>query len=80
MTELRLQVQHSKSGWPLRVKVLRVLWAPCSLVFLHGTGRLLSPLRVAALKLFGAKVTGKVLSADDQKRLTEETNKQLASN
>jgi F-type H+-transporting ATPase subunit b len=27
-----------------------------------------------------AKVTGKVLSADDQNRLTEETNKQLASN
>lgn len=66
-SELRLELQHSRSGWPLRVKLLRVLWWPWQLLFLRGTGRLLSPLRVAALTLFGARIRGPVLVMDGVK-------------
>ena len=60
----QVQLQHTRSGWPLSVKLKRVLWAPFRLLFIKGTGRWLSPLRVAALRLFGARIEGKVLVMD----------------
>jgi putative colanic acid biosynthesis acetyltransferase WcaF len=54
--ELRVELQHTRSGWPLSVKIRRVLWIPFKILFLRGTGRWLSPLRIYALILFGAKI------------------------
>lgn len=65
--ELRVEGHRTPSGWPLRVKLLRALWWPWQLLFLSGTGRLLSPLRVAALALFGARIRGPVLVMDGVK-------------
>jgi putative colanic acid biosynthesis acetyltransferase WcaF len=42
----------------------RVLFAPFRLLFLRGSGRRLSPLRVLALKLFGARIETPVLIMD----------------
>ncbi len=61
---MRVDTFHTPSGWPLGVKVKRVLWAPFKLLFLRGTGRWLSPFRVAALRLFGAKIDTPVLIMD----------------
>ncbi len=61
---LKVQQQNSRSGWPLRVKIRRVLWGPFKLLFLRGTGRWLSPVRIAALKLFGAEVETPTLVMD----------------
>lgn len=63
----KLQQQHSRSGWPLRIKILRVLWWPFQIFFLNGTGRVLSPIRIICLKLFGAKIPGKTLVMDGVK-------------
>ncbi|HWJ35757.1 MAG TPA: putative colanic acid biosynthesis acetyltransferase [Steroidobacteraceae bacterium] len=52
----KVEQQHTRSGWPLSVKVRRVLWGPFKLLFLRGTGRWLSPVRIAALRLFGAQI------------------------
>jgi putative colanic acid biosynthesis acetyltransferase WcaF len=60
----QVQLQNTRSGWPLMVKVKRVLWAPFRLLFIRGSGRWLSPLRVAALRLFGARIEGQVLVMD----------------
>jgi putative colanic acid biosynthesis acetyltransferase WcaF len=60
----RVQLQYTRSGWPLRVKLKRVLFAPFRLLFLRGSGRRLSPLRVLALKLFGARIETPVLIMD----------------
>jgi len=49
------------SGWPLKTLARRVLFAPFRLVFIRGTTRHLSFLRVAVLKLFGAKLAPHVL-------------------
>ena len=54
--ELKVTQQHTGSGWPLRVKIKRVLWGPFKIFFLRGTGRWLSPVRIAVLRLFGAKI------------------------
>jgi putative colanic acid biosynthesis acetyltransferase WcaF len=64
---LRVELQHTPSGWPLSVKIRRVLWVPFKLLFLRGTGRLLSPLRIYALMLFGAKIERPALVMDGVK-------------
>jgi putative colanic acid biosynthesis acetyltransferase WcaF len=63
-TARRVQLQYTRSGWPLRVKVKRVLFAPFRLLFLRGSGRRLSPLRVWVLRLFGAQIEAPVLIMD----------------
>ena len=64
---LRVELQHTRSGWPLSVKIRRVLWVPFKLLFLRGTGRILSPLRIHALMLFGAKIELPALVMDGVK-------------
>src|SRR5258708_8940499 len=61
---MRVELQHTRSGWPLSVKLRRVLWGPFKLLFMRGTGRWLSPLRVYALMLFGARIERPVLVMD----------------
>jgi putative colanic acid biosynthesis acetyltransferase WcaF len=61
---LRIELQHTRSGWPLKVKIKRVLWGPFKLLFLRGTGRWLSPLRIAVLRLFGAQIETPALIMD----------------
>jgi putative colanic acid biosynthesis acetyltransferase WcaF len=60
----RVQLQYTRSGWSLRVKLKRILFAPFRVLFLRGSGRRLSPLRVLALKLFGARIETPVLIMD----------------
>ncbi len=52
----RVELQHTRSGWPFSVRLRRVLWIPFKLLFIRGSGRFLSPLRIYALLLFGAKI------------------------
>jgi putative colanic acid biosynthesis acetyltransferase WcaF len=59
-----VQLQYTRSGWPLSVKIRRVLFAPFRLLFLRGTGRWLSPLRILALRLFGARIETPALVMD----------------
>lgn len=63
----RVELQHTRSGWPLSVKVKRVLWGPFKLLFVRGSGRWLSPARVIALRLFGARIARPVLIMDGVK-------------
>jgi putative colanic acid biosynthesis acetyltransferase WcaF len=63
----RVELQHTRSGWPLSVKIRRVLWIPFKLLFLRGTGRFLSPLRISALILFGATIERPALVMDGVK-------------
>jgi putative colanic acid biosynthesis acetyltransferase WcaF len=68
MTERpRVELQYTRSGWSLGVKVRRVLWTPFKLLFLRGTGRMLSPLRIYALMLFGARIERPALVMDGVK-------------
>jgi putative colanic acid biosynthesis acetyltransferase WcaF len=60
----QVQIQYSRSGWSLGVKIKRVLWTPFRLLFINGSGRWLSPLRVYALQLFGARIERPVLIMD----------------
>jgi putative colanic acid biosynthesis acetyltransferase WcaF len=62
--ELKVQQHRSSPGWPLRVKIKRVLWGPFKLLFLRGTGRWLSPVRIAVLRLFGAQIETPALVMD----------------
>jgi putative colanic acid biosynthesis acetyltransferase WcaF len=62
--DLKVQTFYTRSGWPLGVKVKRALWGPFKLLFLRGTGRWLSPVRIAALRLFGAQIEMPVLIMD----------------
>lgn len=64
---LRVELQHTRSGWPLSVKIRRVLWIPFQLLFVRGSGRILSPLRIYALELFGAKIERPALVMDGVK-------------
>jgi putative colanic acid biosynthesis acetyltransferase WcaF len=64
---LKIELQHTKSGWSRSVKIRRLLWIPFKLLFLRGTGRLLSPLRISALILFGAKIHRSALIMDGVK-------------
>jgi putative colanic acid biosynthesis acetyltransferase WcaF len=64
---IKVETQHTRSGWPFSVKVRRVLWGPFKLLFLRGSGRWLSPLRVYALMLFGARIERPVLVMDGVK-------------
>lgn len=61
---LKVQQHLSVSGWPPGVKLRRILWGPFKLLFLRGTGRWLSPLRIAALRLFGAQIETPALVMD----------------
>jgi len=45
------------SSTPTRIKLLRAVWSLFQLPFLPHTPRILSPLRVLLLRLFGAKVS-----------------------
>lgn len=58
---------HTPSPWPRSVLWRRALWAVFRPLFLRGTGRLLSPLRVWALRLFGARIDSPVLVMDGVK-------------
>gem|GEM_PF-175899 len=60
----QVQLQHTRSGWPLHVKLRRALFAPFRLLFLSGTGRWLSPLRILVLRLFGARIETPALVMD----------------
>jgi putative colanic acid biosynthesis acetyltransferase WcaF len=62
-----VELQHTRSGWSLSVKLRRVLWVPFRVLFLRGTGRFLSPLRIYALMLFGAKIERPALVMDGVK-------------
>ena len=64
---IKVQQQLSRSNWSLKIKLARVLWWPFGLFFLKGTGRILSPLRIFLLRLFGAKIPGKTLVMDGVK-------------
>jgi putative colanic acid biosynthesis acetyltransferase WcaF len=61
---VKLTLQNTPSGWSLGVKIRRVLWGPFKILFLRGTGRWLSPVRVAALRLFGAQIETPTLVMD----------------
>jgi len=60
----RVQLQYTRSGWSFGVKLKRVLFVPFRLLFVRGSGRRLSPLRVYALMLFGARIERPVLIMD----------------
>lgn len=60
----QVQLQYTRSGWPLSVKIRRVLFLPFRLLFLKGTGRWLSPVRILALRLFGARIETPALVMD----------------
>jgi putative colanic acid biosynthesis acetyltransferase WcaF len=53
-----------RTNWGWRVLVLRVLWVPFRLLFLKGTTRYLSPIRVLALRTFGARIEMPALICD----------------
>lgn len=61
---VQMTLQNTPSGWSLGVKIRRVLWGPFKILFLPGTGRWLSPLRIAALRLFGATIETPALVMD----------------
>lgn len=61
---IKVVQQYTRSGWPISVKVKRALWGPCKLFFLRGTGRWLSPVRIALLRLFGADIETPTLVMD----------------
>ena len=56
-----LDLTQSKSRWTATVKLRRLLWAGFQPLFFLPPHRLLSPLRVLALRLFGAKIGPRVL-------------------
>jgi putative colanic acid biosynthesis acetyltransferase WcaF len=64
VTARQVESFYSRSGWTFRVKFKRVLWGPFKLLFLRGTGRWLSPLRIAVLRLFGAQIETPALVMD----------------
>ncbi len=53
---LRVNVYRVKGPSSRREKLLRLLWSLFQLPFLPGTTRLLSPLRISLLRLFGARI------------------------
>jgi len=53
---LRIDLSKVMSDTPLKVKLLRGLWSLFQLPFLPHTPKGLSPLRIALLRLFGAKI------------------------
>lgn len=61
---VQVRSHATASGWSWRIKLLRIVWAPFGLLFLRGTTRYLSPLRLGALKLFGAQLGPHVLVMD----------------
>jgi putative colanic acid biosynthesis acetyltransferase WcaF len=65
--DLRIDTSVPVSNWSWRIKVQRILWAPFGLIFLPGTTRYLSALRVLSLKLFGARIQTPVLIRDGVK-------------
>ena len=53
---LRIDLYKVPSNTPLKVKILRALWSLFQLPFFPHTPQMLSPLRIALLRLFGAKI------------------------
>jgi putative colanic acid biosynthesis acetyltransferase WcaF len=53
---LRIDLYHVPSDTPLKVKFLRALWSLFQIPFWPHTPQALSPLRIALLKFFGAKI------------------------
>ena len=53
---LRIDLYKVPGGTPLKVKLLRALWGLFQIPFWAHTPKALSPLRIALLKLFGAKI------------------------
>lgn len=59
---IKVNLLKSKSHWSMKIKIARAIWRLFQIVlFWRGSPRLLSPLRVLALRLFGAKIGKKVL-------------------
>ena len=56
-----IDTTQSRSSWSRAVLIKRVLWWFFGFLFLSIWGRRLSWARVAALRLFGARITGRVL-------------------
>jgi acetyltransferase-like isoleucine patch superfamily enzyme len=52
----RIDLYKVRSTTPLRIKLLRALWHCFQLPFFEHTPRMLSPLRIFLLRLFGAKI------------------------
>jgi putative colanic acid biosynthesis acetyltransferase WcaF len=52
----RIDLYKVESTTPLKIKLLRVLWHCFQLPFFPHTPRLLSPLRIFLLRLFGARI------------------------
>jgi putative colanic acid biosynthesis acetyltransferase WcaF len=63
-TDDRIGRKALRPNWNWRIKLLRILWMPCQVLFLRGTTRYLSPLRVLALRAFGAKIDLPALICD----------------
>ncbi len=61
MKRTEVNLLESRSTWPLRIKVRRAIWECFRPFFWSGTPRLLSPLRVFLLRLFGARIGKRVL-------------------
>lgn len=59
--ELKVDLLNSQSNWRLRTKIARGLWKPFQICLFSRGPRFLSPLRIAALRLFGAKIGKQVL-------------------
>jgi putative colanic acid biosynthesis acetyltransferase WcaF len=56
---LKIDLYQVPSGTPLKVKLLRALWSLFQIPFWPYTPKMLSPLRIALLRLFGAKIAPK---------------------
>ena len=62
---IKIELLKSKSRWSTKVKLARALWKFFQVtLFWRGGPRILSPLRVNALRLFGAKIGKRVLILD----------------
>lgn len=58
----KVDLLKSQSQWTIKIKIARSVWKIFQIfLFWRGSPRLLSPLRVLALRLFGAKIGEKVL-------------------
>lgn len=57
----KVDLLNSKSTWTLKTKIARAIWKPFQVVLFSQGPRFLSPLRIASLRLFGARIGKKVL-------------------
>ena len=59
--DLKVDLLKSQSKWSIKTKVARALWKPFQIALFSRGPRFLSPLRIAALRLFGANIGERVL-------------------